>query len=129
MWYLCKKKLFCLWTFSASFFTVVAPFTIEIDSMKKKFKFHVQVSFQGPPSEPIKLPSPLIGILSEFSSSWKVPNVDSTHEKHNGWAAYVGEWSRKFFNISTHCLLLLPIVSEIFEMQAVHCCRYTYSHK
>ena len=35
------------------------------------------MGFLGPPSEPIKLPSPLIGILSEFSSSWKVPNVDS----------------------------------------------------
>ena len=32
-----KKKLFCLWTFSASFFTEVAPFAIEIDSMKKIF--------------------------------------------------------------------------------------------
>ena len=35
------------------------------------------MGFLGPPGEPIKLPSPLIGILSEFSSSWKVPNVDS----------------------------------------------------
>ena len=45
--------------------------------MKKKFKFHLQVGFLGTPGKPIKLPSPLIGILSEFSSSWKVPNVGS----------------------------------------------------
>ena len=44
---------------------------------KKNFKFHLQVGFLGPPNEPFKLQSPLIGILSEFSSSWKVPNVGS----------------------------------------------------
>ena len=77
MLYLSKKKLFCLWTFLASFFTVVTPFIIKIDSMKKKFQIPPPSGFSGTPGKPIKLPSPLIGILSEFSSSWKVPNVGS----------------------------------------------------
>ena len=48
-WYLCKKKLFCLWTFSASFFTEVAPFIIEIDFMKKKIQIQPSSGFSGTP--------------------------------------------------------------------------------
>ena len=50
MRYLCKKKkLFCLWTFVASFFTEVAPFIIEIDSMRKNFQIPPPSVFLGPP--------------------------------------------------------------------------------
>ena len=45
--------------------------------MKKKIQIPPLSDFSGPPSKPIKLPSPLICILSEFSSSWKIPNVGS----------------------------------------------------
>ena len=45
--------------------------------MKKKFQIPPPSWFSGTPGELIKLLSPLIGILSEFSSSWKVPNVGS----------------------------------------------------
>ena len=36
--------------------------------------------------------------------------MGESHEKLKGSAACVAERSRKFFNISTHCLLLLPMV-------------------
>ena len=70
-----------IWTsFLASFLRLLASFIRNWLNEKKKFKFHFQVGFLGPPAphnEAVKLPSPLIGILSEFSSSWKVPNVGS----------------------------------------------------
>ena len=71
---ICQKKRFCLWTFLASFFRIIAYFT-ETDSLKIFFWIQPESGFYGPQSEPVKLPSPLIGILSDFSSSWKVPNV------------------------------------------------------
>ena len=45
--------------------------------MKKKIQIPHPSVFSGTPSKPAKLPSPLICFLSEFSSSWKAPNVGS----------------------------------------------------
>ena len=42
-----KQNLFCLWTFLASFFIVVAPFIIEIDSMKKIFQIPPRSGFSA----------------------------------------------------------------------------------
>ena len=73
-----KKKTFLSLNFCSLFFQISSPFyNRNWFPEKKNFKFHLQVGFLGPPGEPIKLPSLLIGILSEFSSSWKVPNVGS----------------------------------------------------
>ena len=66
-WYLCQKKTFLSLIFCSLFFQITSHFYIRNWFQEKKFKFHLNVGFLGPPGKPIKLPSPLIGILSEFS--------------------------------------------------------------
>ena len=68
-WYLCRKKIVFEF-FVASFFRSVASFTIEIFSMNFFSNATSKWVFWSPLSEPAKLLSSLIGILSEFSSSW-----------------------------------------------------------
>ena len=97
------KKSFLSLNFFSLFFILVATFTIEIDSMKKKFKFHLQVGFLGP------LASPLNCILSEFSSSWKVPNVGSRLwllQGHNlSTIVYYTMTSAKLSNTTWQCFI------------------------
>ena len=69
---ICAKKSLSL-NFFSLFFQNYSLF-YRNRSLKKKWILPYS-GFSGPKSEPIKLPSPLIGILSDFSSSWKVPNV------------------------------------------------------
>ena len=71
-----QKKVFFFLNFLSLFFQIISLFNIR-NWFHKKNSNSTSMGFLGPPSKPVKLPSPLIGILSEFSSSWKIPNGGS----------------------------------------------------